>query len=108
MLPTISRGLLQRERQITQFLRQLQRSRAIRLAGTFRSVFQEFASFVGGLGGRDIAPEELFEIAKRMRDAAETGESPPPQLLFTETELREIRKLQAIAHVERAHLETTA
>ena len=25
---------------------------------------------------------------------------PPPRLLYTETELREVRKLQAIAHVE--------
>ena len=28
------------------------------------------------------------------------GEIPPPRLLYTETELREMRKLQAIAHVE--------
>ncbi len=65
------------------------------------------ASFIGGLGGRDIAPEELFEIAKVTRRAAETGEAPPPQLLYTETELREMRKLQAIAHVERHELEET-
>ncbi|MGF1612993.1 MAG: pyruvate synthase [Gammaproteobacteria bacterium] len=58
-------------------------------------------SFIGGLGGRDISPEEFFAIAEAMRSAAERGESPPPRLLYTETELREIRKLQAIAHVER-------
>ncbi|MBT7291701.1 MAG: pyruvate synthase [Rhodospirillaceae bacterium] len=58
------------------------------------------ASFVGGLGGRDISAEEFFEIAAETRRAAENGETPPPRLLFTESELREIRKLQAIAHVE--------
>ncbi len=58
-------------------------------------------SFVGGLGGRDISIEEFFEIAAINRRASETGEIPPPRLLYTDTELREIRKLQAIAHVER-------
>jgi pyruvate ferredoxin oxidoreductase alpha subunit len=62
------------------------------------------ASFVGGLGGRDIGPEELFEIARVLRTASESGETPPPRLLFTADELRETRKLQAIAHVERHEL----
>jgi pyruvate ferredoxin oxidoreductase alpha subunit len=64
------------------------------------------ASFVGGLGGRDIAPEELFEIARVLRAASERGETPPPRLLFTADELRETRKLQAIARVERHELGT--
>jgi len=59
------------------------------------------ASVVGGLGGRDIAPEEFFEIARRLRAASDSGETPPPRLLYTVDELRETRKLQAIAHVER-------
>ena len=58
------------------------------------------ASFVGGLGGRDIAAEEFFEIAKLLGEAADRQETPPPRLLFTDTELREVRKLQLIAHVE--------
>jgi pyruvate ferredoxin oxidoreductase alpha subunit len=62
------------------------------------------ASFIGGLGGRDIAPEEFYEIARVIRDAAARGETPPPRLLYTESELRETRKLQAIARVERAEL----
>ncbi len=62
------------------------------------------ASFIGGLGGRDIAPEEFYEMAEVIRKAAETGETPPPRLLYTETELRETRKLQAIAQVERRQL----
>jgi pyruvate ferredoxin oxidoreductase alpha subunit len=59
------------------------------------------ASFVGGLGGRNIAPEEFFEMAAVTRDAAEKGQAPAPRLLYTEEELREVRKLQAIALAER-------
>ncbi len=59
------------------------------------------ASFVGGLGGRDISAEEFYQIAAETRRAGESGETPPPRLLFTATELREMRKLQAIAHIER-------
>jgi pyruvate ferredoxin oxidoreductase alpha subunit len=59
------------------------------------------ASFIGGLGGRDIAPEEFFEMVNVLRRAAEEGKPPPARLLFTGNELREVRKLQAIAHAER-------
>ncbi|MCK5237443.1 MAG: pyruvate synthase, partial [Deltaproteobacteria bacterium] len=59
------------------------------------------ASFIGGLGGRDISSEEFFEIAKVIRRAAEEGKAPPPRLLYTEEELREMRKLQVIANAER-------
>lgn len=65
------------------------------------------ASFIGGLGGRDISTEEFFEIAQVLRQAVESGQTPPPRLLFTETELREVRKLQAIAQVERSQLGET-
>jgi len=61
-------------------------------------------SFIGGLGGRDIAPEEFYEMASVTRQAAEAGRAPPPRLLYTEGELREVRKLQAIAQVEREAL----
>lgn len=61
--------------------------------------------FIGGLGGRDITPEEFFAIATAARDAADGGPEPPPRLLYTEAELREVRKLQAVAAVERS--ETT-
>ena len=59
------------------------------------------ASFIGGLGGRDISAAEFYEMAKRTKKAAEEGIAPEPQLLFREEELREVRKLQAIAHHER-------
>jgi len=61
-------------------------------------------SFIGGLGGRDISPEEFYEMAALTRKAAQDGQAPPPRLLFTEDELREVRKLQAIAQVERHRL----
>jgi pyruvate ferredoxin oxidoreductase alpha subunit len=63
-------------------------------------------SFIGGLGGRDISPEEFYEIAAETRRAAEEGRSPAPRLLYTADELREIRKLQAIAAFERNELES--
>jgi len=58
-------------------------------------------SFIGGLGGRDISAEEFFEMAAITRKAAATGKTPPPRLLYTKGELLEIRKLQAIAQMER-------
>lgn len=61
-------------------------------------------SFIGGLGGRDLAPEEFYEMAAITRQAAASGQAPPPRLLYTEEELREVRKLQAIAQVERERL----
>jgi len=61
-------------------------------------------SFIGGLGGRDIAPEEFFEIAKLLKQAADIGITPAPRLIYTADELRQIRKLQAIAQVERTEL----
>jgi len=57
------------------------------------------ASFIAGLGGRDISVEEFFEIAKTIKQAANENRTPAPQLLYTENELREIRKLQALANV---------
>jgi len=59
------------------------------------------ASFVGGLGGRDIGAEEFYEMAAVTRRAADSGVAPAPRLLYTASELREVRKLQAVAAVER-------
>lgn len=54
-------------------------------------------SFIGGLGGREIATSELHEMATVARRAADAGEAPPPRLLFTAGELRVVRKQQALA-----------
>jgi pyruvate ferredoxin oxidoreductase alpha subunit len=62
------------------------------------------ASFVGGLGGRDIADEEFYEIAAVTRKAVAEGAAPAPRLLYRESELREVRKLQHVARVERDEL----
>jgi pyruvate ferredoxin oxidoreductase alpha subunit len=61
-------------------------------------------SFIGGLGGRDISAEELFEIARVSAEAGMRGKAPPPRLLYTADELRELRKLQTLAQVERNSL----
>ena len=63
------------------------------------------ASFIGGLGGRDISAAEFYEIARVTKKAADEGVAPEPQLLFQQAELREVRKLQAIAHLERDQIE---
>jgi len=55
-------------------------------------------SFIGGLGGRDIGAEEFYEMAVIAERSAASGETPPPRLLYSADELREVRKLQAIAH----------
>jgi len=66
------------------------------------------ASFIGGLGGRNVGVDELCAIAREALEAAARGEAPEPRLLFTEAELREARKLQAIALGERHELEKGA
>ncbi len=58
-------------------------------------------SFIGGLGGRDITPEEFYEMVAVTEKAIKDGSTPPPRLLYTKRELDEVRKLQAIANVER-------
>lgn len=62
------------------------------------------ASFIGGLGGRDISQAEFFHIAEILMDAVKTGVTPPPKLLYTEQEFKELKKLRAIAQVERQQL----
>ena len=62
------------------------------------------ASYIGGLGGRDISQQEFFAIADELRQACELNAPPPPRLLYTEHELTEMRKLQAIAQAEHAEI----
>ena len=62
------------------------------------------ASFIGGLGGRDIQQQEFFRIAEILKESAGTGITPEPRLLYRQDELDEIRKLQSIAGLERNEL----
>jgi len=64
------------------------------------------ASYIGGLGGRDIGPEEFYAMANETLDAVKTGVPLPPRLLFKTDEMREMRKMQAIASVERDNGDT--
>ncbi len=57
-------------------------------------------SFIGGLGGRDIGEDEFLEIARLTEEVAAGGDAPRPRLLYSEDELKQIRKLQAIAAAE--------
>ena len=43
----------------------------------------------------------MFEIARELREALARGTAPAPRLLYTADELRQMRKLQAVAAVER-------
>jgi pyruvate ferredoxin oxidoreductase alpha subunit len=64
-------------------------------------------SYIGGLGGRDINQREFFAIADELKQAYDSGESLPPRLLYTQNELTEMRKLQAIAQAEHAEIHQT-
>ena len=57
------------------------------------------ASFVGGLGGRDIAPAEFYQMVRVVEEAVQSGITPAPRLLYTEEELRGIRGLQKVAGI---------
>ncbi len=57
-------------------------------------------SFIGGLGGRDITREEFYEMVVVTMKAIETGEAPPPKLLYNKEELMQMKGLQSIARVQ--------
>ena len=57
-------------------------------------------SYVGGLGGKDISEQEFQRIVSDLRIAAATGETPPPRLLFTAAEAKQMRALLGIAGKE--------
>jgi len=64
-------------------------------------------SYIGGLGGRDINQQEFFAMADELKHAYDSGELLPPRLLYTQKELTEMRKLQAIAQAEHAEIHQT-
>ena len=62
------------------------------------------ASYIGGLGGRDISQQEFFEMINELKQADDKGERLQPRLLYTQDELTEIRNLQAIAQAEHSDI----
>ena len=57
------------------------------------------ASYVAGLGGRDITDSDFNEILRELKVYADTGSRPVPRLIFTRDELEEIQRMQRIAGV---------
>jgi len=56
-------------------------------------------SYIGGLGGRDITFDEFARMAEETMQSVKNGEAPEPRLLFNESELTQMNKLQDIAGV---------
>ncbi|PLX49749.1 MAG: pyruvate synthase [Desulfobulbaceae bacterium] len=54
-------------------------------------------SYVGGLGGRDISLEDFRGMAEETLQAAASGRTPPPRLLYTEEDLAQMRAAQQVA-----------
>lgn len=57
-------------------------------------------AYVGGLGGKEIGEAEFRRVVEDLRQAAVTGEAPPPRLLFTEADARQMATLLRIAGKE--------
>jgi pyruvate ferredoxin oxidoreductase alpha subunit len=57
-------------------------------------------SFVGALGGKDISSVEFDQIAKDMQSAHVTGVIPPPRLLYTTADDRQMRGFLRVAGKE--------
>ncbi|MEN8139887.1 MAG: pyruvate synthase [Thermodesulfobacteriota bacterium] len=55
------------------------------------------ASFIGGLGGRDISLADFTGIVREMERAIESGVCPAPRLLYSERELAQMHGLQDLA-----------
>lgn len=54
-------------------------------------------SFIGGLGGKNISPQEFEFIFDNMIKAGETGKVEAPRLLYTEGEWKDMERLKTIA-----------
>jgi len=55
-------------------------------------------SFIGGLGGKDISHTEFKKVLDDTIMASETGLAPSTQLLYTEAEWLQTKKLLETAH----------
>ena len=57
-------------------------------------------NYIGGLGGRDISTNEFYAMAKEAEDAIKNNTAPPPRLLYTSTELKEMEKMQLLTNTD--------
>lgn len=55
-------------------------------------------SFIGGLGGKNISDAEFLAMFEQTADAGVRGTGIGPVLLYTESERREMERLQFLAH----------
>ncbi len=53
-------------------------------------------SYIGGLGGRDIGINEFFAMVDEADQAVDAGVIPPPRLLYTAAELKNMEKMQIL------------
>ena len=54
-------------------------------------------SFIGGLGGKDISQAEFDRVLESLDEGKSGGHDPQPELLFTASEWKQVRKVVAIA-----------
>ncbi len=50
-------------------------------------------SFIGGLGGKDISPEEFNHIIETMKKSIDTGVVPETEILYTKNDMRQMNNL---------------
>lgn len=55
------------------------------------------ASYIAGLGGLDITPDDFYTMACDLKEAYSTGKAPRPRLVFTKDELEQVEKMQGLA-----------
>ncbi len=55
------------------------------------------ASYIAGLGGLDITPDDFYTMACELKEAYITGKTPRPRLVFTKDQLDQVEKMQRIA-----------
>lgn len=55
------------------------------------------ASYVAGLGGLDITPDDFYTIACELKESCSTGIVPQPRLVFTVDQMEQVKRMQEIA-----------
>ncbi len=55
------------------------------------------ASYIAGLGGRDITADDFYTMASELKEAYNSGRTPKPRLIFTQDELDQVERMQQVA-----------